>query len=85
MTELALDLQSQGRYAEAEKLAREALGIEQRVNGPGALMPGAAKTNWLKFLRRKAIPRMRRSCTGKRSGTRPRQMPSVYLPVPGMA
>jgi tetratricopeptide (TPR) repeat protein len=37
MTELALDLQSQGRYAEAEKLAREALGIEQRVNGPGSL------------------------------------------------
>jgi hypothetical protein len=32
MTELALDLQSQGRYAEAEKLAREALGIEQRVS-----------------------------------------------------
>ena len=37
MTELALALQSRGRYAVAEKLAREVLGIEQRVNGPESL------------------------------------------------
>lgn len=34
MSALAIDLTKQGRSVEAEKLAREAVVIEQRMNGP---------------------------------------------------
>jgi tetratricopeptide (TPR) repeat protein len=39
MSSLSVDLSELGRYPEAEKLARDALDIEQRVNGPES--PGA--------------------------------------------
>jgi Tetratricopeptide repeat len=85
MTELALDLQSQGRYAEAEKLAREALGIEQRVNGPGSLDARGSQDELAEVLEAEGHSQDAEKLYRKRSGTRPRHMPSVYLPVPGMA